>query len=150
MYKLSNYTDYRQLFVLIITITFNLIILLINKLSDDNSLYLLIICIGVSLLLNLINSVLYDVSIVEKKILVKSLYKKQVAIEADEFCEIQKANRFYFFVFYTSPPFYILKLKNGKKYMFLSNSIKSYFSIFSFGKTSYANKLTEVVREKLS
>src|ERR1035437_5026250 len=102
MYKLSNYTDYRQLFVLIITIILNLSVLLINVLSDNKSLFLCIICIVVSLLLNLINSILYDVSIVGKKILVKSLYKKQEIIEAKEFCEIQNANKFYLFVFYTS------------------------------------------------
>ncbi len=150
IYKLSNYTDYRQLFVLIITLLFDLGIFLSYLLSNNsNTLYLFIVCLFVTLFFNLINSVLYNIRIVGKKIFVYSLYKKLEKIEGYEFCEIQNANRFYFFSFYPSPPFYILKLKNGKKYMFLNNSIKSYFSIFSFGRSLYANKLTDILREQL-
>ena len=150
MGKLSNYTDYRQLFVLIITVFIDLCILLSYILSSNNTtLYLFIIFLGVSLFFNLISSVLYDISIVEKKIVIKSLYKKQVRINGNEFCEIRNANKFYFLAFYPSPPFYFLKLENGKKYMFLNNSIKSYFSIFSFGQNTYANKLTDIVKDQL-
>ena len=150
VYKLSSYTDYRQLFLLIISILFDLVLGLFYWINSHINLYLTISIITIQIILNLINSFLYDINISGGKIHVKNLYKKDEIINGSEFSEIKQLNRVYLFVLLFSPPFYVFKLKNGRKYIFLSNSLKAIFAIFTFGLYSYTDKLNKIVNEKLT
>lgn len=149
-YKLSAYSDYRQVFLLIISILFDFILFVFYLVGVSKDIYL-ILAINVFLVyLNVINSFLYDVSINNEKIAIKNLYKKEEIIIGSEFYKIEKVGFFYFFVGVFSPPFYVFKLKDGRKYIFISNSFKAYFSLFTFGLYSYVGKLNEEVNEILS
>jgi hypothetical protein len=150
LYKLSNYTNYRQLFVLVATIVLNAGTYLGYKLNNNASILMLVVILSVSVLFNIISSVLYDVSVIDKKLNVSNLYRKGKIFDGEDFVEISNATKFYLIIFYTSPPFYVVKLKNGEKYMFLNNSIQAYFSVFSFDRSNYASKFTEVVKQKLN
>ena len=148
IYRLSNYTNYRQLFLIIISIFFDLIFLLFYLINGSINVYLLITAVIIQVFLNVINSFLYDVWIEDKKIFVKNLYKKTEVLDGLEFSEITHFSKFYLLKCVT-PRLYNLKLKSGKNYLFISNSLKALLSVFTFGLYTYVDELNRTIRQQL-
>lgn len=152
MYKISNGTNYRQLFMLIITFFIGAFFMLIYWFSNNiNYIYIFLLFSFIFLIVNVFYSMLFDISISNNRIFVSNLYKKK-EVDARQFVEVQFANLFHFpfFIplFYMSPPYYVFKLKNGKKYFFLNtSSTKAFDSIFS--PVNYLNELNEAIKVEL-
>jgi hypothetical protein len=148
-YKLSAYSDYRQVFLLIISILFDLILFMFYWVDSSMDIYLILVIIVFQVYLNVINSFLYDISINEGKVFIKNLYKKESIIVGSEFDKIERVSFYYLLAMMFSPPFYVIKLKDGRKYIFLSNSYRAYFSLFTFGLYSNVDKLNQEVNGRL-
>lgn len=126
-YKLSSYTDYRQLFLIIITAFFALILFLFFWVDKSMSKYLIISIFAFLVYINVINSLLYDISILDGKIVIENLYRKKEIIAGSAFDKVERVAFFYLLAMMFSPPFYAVKLKDGRNYIFLNNSYKAYF-----------------------
>ena len=152
MFKISNGTNYKQLFMLVITGFVGLFFMLLYKFSNNiNYIYIIILFCSISLISNIFYSTLFDINITGNKIYINNLYKK-LEVNGTEFYEVQFANRFYFHfyipLFYMSPPYYIFKLKDGRRFFFFnSSSSQAFNSIFS--PKNYVEELNKNINDKL-
>lgn len=92
------------------------------------------------LLLNLLISRIYNVRISHSHIIVYNLYKCK-SYDTGEFISVDTA--------FVSPPYFSLKIKRGKKYLFLGPMVSREFYYYFNGKT-YAAERTKEIREFIS
>lgn len=151
MYVLSKHNKIKQILTLAGT-TFFIVIVLISYIitKNINYLYIFLFSLLASSIFNWIVSRVYDISVKENKIFIENFYYKSRVVEPYQFDSVANISYFIPLIYpFFSPPYYQIKLKDGKSYTFHDASLKALASLYT-NKKKHSEVLTEYILKHIT
>jgi len=151
MYVLSKPNRIKQILTLAGTSFFVIIVLLSYIITNNiNYLYVFLFTLLASSIFNWIVSRVYDIRIKQNKILIENFYYKCRVIEPYLFDSVRNTPYFIPLIYpFFSPPYYLIKLKDGRSYTFYDASFKALASLY-INKNEHSEVLTENILKHIT